>query len=185
MTDEEQVDEVESEDSLKVSIKCVSTKTTAFIISLSVFLVAFLDQWTKYLIVTSLTLGEQIEIIPGFFNLTLAYNPGAAFGMMADLPDGTRQLVLAGVTLLALCVVFYFLAKDYYHDVVAQSALGLILGGALGNIIDRVRIGVVVDFLDVYLKNYHWPSFNVADSAICIGVGILVFRKPASRARHD
>ncbi len=159
----------------------IAPRKTAGVIGLSVMLVAFLDQWTKFLIVSALTLGERIEIIPGFFNLTLAYNPGAAFGMLGDLPDGTRQLVLGAVTVLALLVVFYFLAKDYYHDLIAQAALGLILGGAVGNIIDRVRLGVVVDFLDVYVQSYHWPSFNVADSAICIGVAILIFRKPAPR----
>lgn len=141
--------------------------------------VAAADQGTKMLVLRSFEPGDRLPVIPGFFDLTLTFNPGAAFGFLANVShDGLRYFLLGVATLLALSVVLYFLVYDYAHDAVAQGALALILGGAVGNIIDRVTIGSVVDFLDVYVSTYHWPVFNVADSAICIGVGILVLRRP-------
>ncbi len=156
-------------------------KQTCAILLLSVGLVVFLDQYTKYIVVETIRQGTVVPVIDGVFNLTLTYNKGAAFGMLSGVSDGLRQLLLGGVTALAVCVVLYFLFYDYYHDRFAQMALGFILGGAAGNVLDRIRIGEVVDFLDVYYRNYHWPAFNVADSAICIGVVFLLFRSPAKR----
>ncbi len=135
-----------------------------------------LDQVTKYFILSHFRPGESLEVIPGVFNLVLAFNPGAAFGFLADLEDGTRQVVLGISTLIALGTVLYFLLVEYFSDPVAKFGLGLVLGGAIGNVIDRIRIGHVVDFLDFYFKSYHWPAFNIADSAIFVGVAILVFR---------
>lgn len=149
---------------------------------LSFFLTALfviaLDQVTKILILRNIEQGHSIEIIPGLFNLVLAYNLGAAFGMLADLQDGVRQLVLAGTTFLALMVVFYFLLFEYAGSRVGRIALAMIFGGALGNIIDRIRLGMVVDFLDLYVGERHWPAFNVADSSICIAVFLLLFQRP-------
>lgn len=144
----------------------------------SFLVVVILDQYTKYLVVANLTLHETIELVPGFFNLILTYNKGAAFGLLADLPDTIRYIALTVTTLIALSAVVYFLLRDYREDFIAQIALSFIVGGAVGNILDRVRLGMVVDFLDVYYNNYHWPAFNVADSAICLGVAVLLFRKP-------
>ena len=149
------------------------------------FVVIGLDQYSKFLVVQLLSEEEVVSVIPKFFNVTLVYNPGVAFGMMAELPDHIRQFALAGTTLLAFAAIVYFLLKDYYHDLVAQSALAMIIGGAVGNIIDRVRLGRVIDFLDVYYQTYHWPAFNIADSAICVGVAILLIRKPASTALKE
>jgi signal peptidase II len=141
-----------------------------------------LDQVTKLIVLENLHHGESIHVVPGFFSFTLAFNNGAAFGLFADIADGWRQSVIGVSTVFALMVVFYFLLRDYRHDRLAHGAIGLILGGAIGNIIDRVRLGKVVDFLDVYVSNYHWPAFNIADSSICIGVLFLLWRAPMRKA---
>ncbi|MCB0322311.1 MAG: signal peptidase II [Bdellovibrionales bacterium] len=138
--------------------------------------VLVLDQLTKYVAQQELLLGEIVPVIPGLFNFTLVYNPGAAFGLFGGLPDPWRQIVLFGVSLLALVVVFRFMRREAKDDPWAQAALSGILAGAVGNIIDRVRFDSVVDFLDFYWGAYHWPAFNVADSAISVGVTILIFR---------
>lgn len=143
-----------------------------------VAVVVVLDQATKFMILWYLP-PEGFPVIPGFFDLTLAYNKGAAFGMLADLPDGTRQILLALTTILALIAVVFLLWRYYIGSCLGTFALSMVLGGAIGNIIDRVRIGMVVDFLDFYWGLYHYPAFNIADSAICIGVAILFFLKPA------
>lgn len=140
------------------------------------FIVVLLDQLTKIWILNNFEYGEIKEIIPGFFNLILVFNPGAAFGIFADLPTTTRRIVLGGVTFFAVILVVTLLRKEAKDDLYAQTGLYLILGGAFGNLIDRFRFDAVVDFLDVYVNTYHWPAFNVADSAITIGVGILLIR---------
>lgn len=150
------------------------------IMAVVLIVVAIVDQITKLMVVSNIALGERIQVVPNFFNLTLTFNPGAAFGFLANVEnDVARHVLLSFFTLLALLVVFYFLIFDYYKDSVAQASLAMILGGAIGNIIDRVRFGSVVDFLDFYISQYHWPVFNIADSAICVGVAILAFRRPA------
>lgn len=139
--------------------------------------IATLDQITKQIILANFYAGEVRPVIPGLFNLVLTYNPGAAFGIFGGIADGMRELVLVFTTLLALAAVFFFLVFDYYHDRFGQVALALVVGGAIGNVVDRFMHGAVVDFLDFYLGSYHWPAFNVADSAICIGVAIVLFRR--------
>jgi signal peptidase II len=134
------------------------------------------DQITKYWAVDGLTLGREVPVIDGIFNLTLVYNPGAAFGVFGGLPDFWRRLVLFGVSILALGVVFRFMVKDAKDDPISQIALSGILAGAIGNVIDRLRFDAVVDFLDFYWGNYHWPAFNIADSAISVGVFVLIVR---------
>ena len=136
--------------------------------------VVVIDQYTKSLIEHSLQPFEIVPVIDGFFNLTLYYNRGAAFGMFHSLPDGTRQLVLWGVSTLAVSAVLFFLIREYHAHRVGKMSLSLILGGAIGNGIDRANRGEVVDFLDFYVGSYHWPAFNVADSAITVGAVILV-----------
>lgn len=140
------------------------------------FFILVLDQLSKEIIVRTLSLGEIIEIIPNFFNLTLVYNPGAAFGVFAGLPNPQRNIILGIVLLLALYVVWHFITKEAKDDKISLYALFSILGGAAGNIIDRFRYDSVVDFLDVYYGTYHWPAFNVADSAISLGVVLLMLR---------
>lgn len=145
-------------------------------------LVLSLDQVTKAAVLDLIQPGEVHPVIPGLFNLTLAFNKGVAFGMFADLGDGLRQVMLGITAAVALAAVGWFFVRDYAGDLIGQGALVMILGGAIGNIIDRVRLGMVVDFLDVYVNEWHWPAFNIADSAICIGVVVLLLRKPRTCA---
>ncbi|PKN15637.1 MAG: signal peptidase II [Deltaproteobacteria bacterium HGW-Deltaproteobacteria-3] len=119
--------------------------------------VVVLDQATKALIMERFAMFELLPVIPGLFNLTYLTNTGAAFGMLAGAQTIWRQVFFVGVAVLALGV-----------------AIGLIAGGAVGNLIDRLRFGAVVDFLDFYVGSHHWPAFNVADSAICVGVGLFI-----------
>lgn len=132
------------------------------------------DQLTKAMVVDSLLLYESREIIPGFFNLVYVTNKGAAFSMFADMNSPWRHYIflsIGSVALVGLTVVYWNLRKvnRFY-----SWSLALIAGGAAGNLIDRVRFGAVIDFLDFYVGKYHWPAFNVADSAICVGAGLFL-----------
>ena len=161
------------------SVMNTTVSRTRFL--LAVLLTTALDQLSKLVIVDRLQGGDPISIIPGFFNLVIAYNKGVAFGVFADIGhDGARYVVLAITTAIALGAVWYFARQEQCRSRTAQIALAMIVGGAFGNIIDRVRLGHVVDFLDVYYGSYHWPAFNLADSFICIGVGLLLFFTPAT-----
>ena len=133
-----------------------------------------LDQLTKAMVVDSLSLYESREIIPGFFNLVYVTNSGAAFSMLADVNSPWRHyffLTIGSAALVGLTIVYWKLRKANW---LYSWALALIAGGAAGNLIDRVRFGSVIDFLDIYIGNYHWPAFNIADSAICIGAGLFL-----------
>jgi len=133
------------------------------------------DQFSKMCVLNSFQEGELLPVIPGFFNLTLAYNPGAAFGLWTGLGEGARQAVLGLTICVALTVVLVFLRQTAHRGWIPQTALAAILGGAIGNIVDRITHGGrVVDFLDFYWSTHHWPAFNVADSAICVGVAALI-----------
>lgn len=137
-------------------------------------LVLMLDQLTKVLVVNSFYLHESLEIIPGLFSLTYLTNKGAAFGFLAGVDAAWRHyffLSLASVALVLLGVAWYRMRKDHPFY---GPALALIAGGAIGNVIDRVRFGAVVDFLDFYIAGHHWPAFNVADSAITVGVVLFL-----------
>ena len=162
------------------AVKNISFKKLILVLA-AVGIVTALDQLTKSLIVTSFKPGQSVPVIDGIFNLVLVFNKGAAFGLLSGITDGVRSIVLGLTTAVALCAVFYFLIVEYFEDSFAKCALGLILGGAFGNIIDRIRLGEVIDFLDFYWKSYHWPAFNVADSAICVGVFILLIRTPKKK----
>jgi signal peptidase II len=146
-----------------------------FLVSAVALITVLADQLSKMWVLQSFRERDVLPVIPGFFNLTLAYNPGAAFGLWTGLGDGTRQLVLGLTILVALTVVFVFLKQTAHRGWAPQTALAAILGGAVGNILDRIsHSGRVVDFLDFYWDVHHWPAFNVADSAICVGVAVLV-----------
>ena len=137
-------------------------------------LVIVLDQLTKIWILRTFELYEVKEIIPGFFNLVYVTNSGAAFSMLASVDSPWRHYFFVGVNLLAgigLTIAYYRFKKAHFGYVIS---LALIVGGALGNLIDRLRYGSVVDFLDFYLGSYHWPAFNVADSAICVGAVLFL-----------
>ncbi len=133
-----------------------------------------LDQATKWLVVRNMALGEAIPVIPGFFDLVYVLNRGASFGMLNN-PDITWQRwFFIAMTLVAIGVIAYMVRMSKPEERLLRLALGCILGGAVGNLIDRVRQGMVVDFLDVYFGSYHWPAFNVADSAISVGAVLLI-----------
>ena len=138
-------------------------------------LVLSLDQATKFLAERELKAGP-VSVVPGLFDLTLVYNPGAAFGLFSGLPDTQRRFALAAVSLLALGVVVWFGLNEAKGDRWFQAGLSAIVAGAVGNLLDRLRLDAVVDFLDFYVGEHHWPAFNVADSAICIGVCLLLLR---------
>ena len=139
-------------------------------------LILVLDRITKIAAEENLILNHPIPVIP-FFNLTLVYNKGAAFGMFSGFPDDLRRFILVILSIVALLIVGYVVIKEFSKtDKGAMSALGLILGGAIGNIYDRMQYDFVIDFLDFYVGRYHWPAFNIADSAICVGVFVLIVR---------
>jgi signal peptidase II len=137
-------------------------------------LVVVLDQLTKWLVLAKMPLHHSIAVIPGFFNLTHIHNPGGAFGFMATGSPGLRNILFLGVATVAMGLIVYFYRSTPRSYPFLAVALALIFGGAVGNIIDRLRFGVVIDFLDVYLGAYHWPAFNVADSAISVGITIFI-----------
>ena len=145
--------------------------------------VVVLDQITKAVVLNHLAPGTHINIIDGFATLTLVMNPGLAFGLLGGVPTAWRWIVavlsIAALIVLAR-VALRVLPGGSRLD---QIAIGLIFGGAIGNLIDRLRFGAVVDFVDLHYRGYHWPAFNVADSAISIGVVLLAIRlliRPAS-----
>lgn len=132
------------------------------------------DRVTKVMIETSLGLHEIRPVIPGFFQIVHVRNQGIAFGLFADSPSAAKTLLVIALSAAALLGVGYVLWTSTAGGARQNAALALILGGALGNLFDRVRAGEVVDFLDFYVGGFHWPSFNVADSAIVVGGGLLL-----------
>lgn len=150
-----------------------------YLLVLIIFVLIILDQASKLAIESYFELGDDLAIIPGFFNLVLVYNKGVAFGMMATWDDNTRQMLLVGIGLLASAMIVWMYLKEYRNSQLGSFCLSLIVAGAIGNIIDRIRIGKVVDFLDFFIGSSHWPAFNFADSYICVGVVILMFVKTA------
>ncbi len=131
--------------------------------------VTILDQWTKSLVRQHLDLFENIILIPGFFDLRYIQNTGAAWGLFSG-----GHFWLAGLSLFVLGVMVVWHRHFFRNCVMDQIAFGFLAGGIIGNFIDRVRLQYVVDFLDFYWNGRHFPAFNVADSAICIGVGLLL-----------
>lgn len=142
-------------------------------IAVAVFL---LDRLTKLLIIHNLELDDSVSIIPGLFRLTHLENPGAAFSMFAELSSPFRTALLVSVSVAALAVVSFLLWKRRNEFNATTLALSLILGGAFGNLWDRLADGKVTDFLDFYVGSHHWPPFNMADSAIVVGALLLMIR---------
>ncbi|MCU0589264.1 MAG: signal peptidase II [Syntrophobacteraceae bacterium] len=135
--------------------------------------VVILDQITKLLVDRFLPLYSVKPVIPGFFNLVHARNTGAAFSLFAGSPSTLRTTLFIVLTVAVVGVVVYTYGKLNREDVWTRSALALICGGAIGNLLDRMRLGEVIDFLDLYIGAYHWPAFNVADSAITVGACLM------------
>ncbi|MGA7294010.1 MAG: signal peptidase II [Terriglobales bacterium] len=143
-----------------------------FLIALSVVI---LDRVTKWTIAHRLSMHDSVPVIPGFFRIIHAENPGAAFGIFADSPSEWKIGMLIVFSVIALLIVSTLLWKNSHTMTTTGVGLALILGGAVGNLWDRLVSRHVVDFLLFYVGHYQWPAFNVADSAIVIGAGLLVF----------
>lgn len=137
--------------------------------------VLFLDQITKWVIMNELSLHSSIPVIQGIFNITHIQNPGGAFGFLAGKSDMIRAIVFLFFSSIALVVILYFYHTTPRTHTLLSGGFALIFGGAMGNLVDRIRFGKVIDFLDFYVGQHHWPAFNVADSAICVGVVIFSF----------
>jgi len=151
-------------------------------LSLALLLIV-LDQVSKHWVLASFYLGESLAVT-GFFNLVLVFNSGAAFSFLSDAGGWQKWFFI----ILALVISGWLLVMIRQHatEKLLPLAFTLVLGGALGNVIDRLRFGAVVDFLDFHVAGWHWPAFNVADSAITLGVGLLFWQQfTAKEVRHD
>lgn len=131
-----------------------------------------LDQASKLIVDSSMQLHETIPLMP-YFNLTYVHNTGAAFSFLSEA-GGWQRWFFAALAIVISAVLSVWLARLQKHETLLAVALALVLGGAVGNLIDRLAYGYVIDFLDVYYKSWHWPAFNIADSAITLGVGLLL-----------
>ncbi len=138
---------------------------------LFVALVVFLDQLSKWWILTDVMNPPRMIPLTSFFNIVLVWNRGASFGIL-NMPAAWVPWLLSGIAVVIVSVLFVWLRRVQQRWLAA--GIGMIIGGAIGNVIDRLRFGAVIDFLDVHAGQYHWPAFNIADSAICVGVVILI-----------
>ncbi len=159
-----------------------SIRAVHFLLAL---IVVLLDRWTKHLVSVRLVLYAQIQVIPGFFRITHTENPGAAFSLFADSPSHLKTVALISFSVVAMIVVSVLLWRQARTITLTGFALSLILGGAVGNLWDRVVSGRVVDFLLFYVKQYQWPVFNLADSAIVVGASLLVLEIIFGQPKHD
>jgi signal peptidase II len=160
----------------------VQKKYTLFGVTL--LLVLGLDQISKAYIDATMTLHQSYPVIEGFFSITYVRNPGAAFGFLADASPLFRYIFFLAITLTAIAMILHYIRKTAQDERGSVFSLSLILAGAVGNLIDRIRFGEVIDFLDVYAGTHHWPAFNVADSAISVGAVLLfleLFRRGKER----
>jgi signal peptidase II len=135
-------------------------------------LAVILDQASKLVVDNSMQLYESIPLMP-YFNLTYVHNTGAAFSFLSEA-GGWQRWFFAALALIISVVLSVWLARLQKHETLLACALSLVLGGAIGNLIDRLAYGYVIDFLDIYYNNWHWPAFNIADSAITAGVGLML-----------
>lgn len=136
------------------------------------FIVIILDQWTKYLAIKHLTLFHHYHVL-SFFDLSLTYNTGSAFSLL-NMASGWQRWFLSGFAIFMCTFILIWLGRTAKTKHLSLLGLSCIFGGAIGNLIDRIRLGYVIDFIDLYIKNWHWPIFNIADMAISTGVTILI-----------
>ena len=144
------------------------------IVTVISLLVIALDQYTKYLIMQSFALHQSLDVIQHYVTIVHARNKGIAFGIFAAQGSGTQTILLIITSCLAISFIFYLVSSLKAKQLYATITLSLILGGAIGNLIDRIRWREVVDFIDLHWHHYHWPAFNVADSAISVGLVLLI-----------
>lgn len=150
-----------------------------------VALTLLLDQGSKYLVHRYMGQYRQIEVIPRLLNITYVENRGGAFGIFATSDSPMKPLIFSTLSIIALIIIIYFSLKLPLKERLAHLGLSLIFGGAVGNFADRLRLGFVVDFIDLHWDRLHWPAFNIADVAICSGVAILIITtfKPRSEGK--
>ena len=156
--------------------------------ALIVACVVVLDQMTKLLIAKVMDLHESRTLLEGLLSLTYVRNKGAAFGILSEADLPYQSALFSVVSLLALAAIALYALRLPSTDRLAQTALALVMGGALGNLIDRSIHGYVIDFMDFYWKAHHWPAFNVADSCISVGVCLLlldILKSPAETAKQE
>jgi signal peptidase II len=159
-------------------------KKNIIIFILGATAIIILDQITKAAIVAKFIKHESYAVIDGFFNLVYVMNPGAAFGFLANMSETFRYIFFIGITLVVILCIIYYIVKSKQQNRLMVISLALIFAGAVGNLIDRVRFGAVVDFLDVYIGTAHWPAFNVADSAISIGAMLMIWEMIMKREKE-
>jgi signal peptidase II len=147
--------------------------------------IVVVDQATKVFIMYTMRLHESIPVIPGYFHLTYIRNPGAAFGILASSSSAFRLVFFVFTAMIALGLLGIIFFRLHPQDLWGQLTISSIFGGAIGNLLDRLRIGEVIDFLDVSVNGYHWPAFNVADSAISIGVVSLLILFAVEKKNHE
>lgn len=135
--------------------------------------ILFVDQWTKHVIQQRLVLYQKVEVIRGIFNLVHVRNTGGAFGIFGGEKGGLGSLIFVVVSLVAIGTILFLYFRLKEDEDTLSLSFSLVLSGAMGNLIDRLRYGEVVDFLDFFLSSFHWPAFNFADSAICLGIGLM------------
>lgn len=157
-------------------------RPAAALIALGVFA---LDRWSKWMVETHLTFDSVKTVIPGFFNVIRSENTGVAFSMFAEGGGRFHTIGLVTLSLGAILVLAFMLWKIERLDRMSAVALSLIFGGAVGNVWDRVYAGAVTDFLDFYFGSYHWYTFNLADSAICTGAGLLLLSMFLTRNHQE
>ncbi len=160
-----------------------------FYLCLSI-LVILLDRWTKTLVVAQIALGESVPVFRHFLNLTNSQNPGIAFGLFGLNPTPMQNWILVSLSILAIIVVGVLAWRYPANKVGYQVSFALIIGGAAGNLWDRIIYGQVTDFIDVFVRDHHWPVFNVADSAISVGViglaiGLIFFDKHDTEEKSE
>jgi signal peptidase II len=158
-------------------------KKNIIIFLLGAATVIILDQITKSAITSRFAMHEAYQVINGFFNLVYVMNPGAAFGFLANMSETFRYIFFTGITAVVILLIAYYIVKSKPQNMLMVISLTLILGGAVGNLIDRIRFGAVVDFLDVYIGTAHWPAFNVADSAISVGAVLMIWGMIVTREK--
>jgi signal peptidase II len=159
----------------------LALKARYLLVSLAILV---LDQWSKWLVELHLPRGASEPVLPGFLDLVHIQNTGVAFGLLSEHGEA-RSWVLAVLGLAALAAVSFYFWITPRRDRLLLVALALVAGGAVGNLIDRMAAGGVTDFIDVYVGRHHWPAFNVADSAITVGIALMIFDAISPRRRRQ
>lgn len=158
-------------------------KRNIIVFVLGATVIIILDQITKFAITSAFSLHESYSVIDGFFNLVYLMNPGAAFGFLARASASLRYIFFIGVTVVAILLIIYYLVQGNPRRLLIVVSLTLIFAGAVGNLIDRIRYGAVVDFLDFIIFSWHYPAFNVADSAITVGAILMILEMIVHRKK--